>query len=99
LNTIFYNPDEVNKRLGNIQTSTAAPTIPSMGPCVKDSFSVIAPINGAIIDKRINLITEGIESFMASNLRELPKDNALTIAEYIHSMKSEINLSDSYRSY
>ena len=34
---------------------------------------------------------------MASNLRKLSKDNALTIVDYIHSMKSEINLSDNYR--
>jgi hypothetical protein len=58
---------------------------------------VIAPVNDAIIDQRIDLITEGIDPFMASNLRKLPKDNALTIVDYILSMKSEINLSDNYR--
>jgi hypothetical protein len=99
LNTILYNSnegidDEVNRRLRN--TPTAA-TISSIGPSVKDNVGAITPNNDAIFDQRIDLITEGIDSFMASNLRELPKDNALTIVNYILSMKSEINLSDNYR--
>jgi hypothetical protein len=99
LNTILYNSneginDEVNKRLRN--TPTAA-IIPSLGPSVKNNVGAIVPNNDAIFDQRIDLITEGIDSFMASNLRELPKNNALTIANYILSMKSEINLSDNYR--
>jgi hypothetical protein len=99
LNTILYNSneeidDEVNRRLINTPTAT---TIPPIGPSVKDNVRAITPNNDAIFDQRIDLITEGIDSFMASNLRELPKDNALTLANYILSMKSEINLSDNYR--
>jgi integrase len=99
LNTILYNSnegikDEVNKRLRN--TPTAA-TIPSIGPSVKNNVSAIVHNNDAIFDQRIDVITEGIDSFIASNLRELPKDNALTMADYIFSMKSELNLSDNYR--
>ena len=36
-------------------------------------------------------------SFFAYNLRELPKENAHTIVNYILSMKNEINLSANYR--
>lgn len=99
LNTILYNShgelrDEVNKSLRNTPTSAAAATIMSTRPSIKDN---VVSNNDAIFDQKIDLITEGIDSFMASNLRELPKDNALTIVNYILSMKSEINLSDNYR--
>jgi hypothetical protein len=50
-----------------------------------------------LFDRKIDLITEGIDLFFASKLRGLPKDNALTIVNYILSMKNEINLSNGYR--
>jgi integrase len=53
--------------------------------------------NDALFDRKINLITEGIGSFFAAKLRELPRDDALIIVNYIISMKNEINLSDNYR--
>jgi hypothetical protein len=56
----------VNRRLRNTPTAT---TIPPIGPSVKDNVGVITPNNDAIFDQRIDFITEGIDSFMASNLR------------------------------
>jgi hypothetical protein len=50
-----------------------------------------------LFNRKIDLITEGLSPFFASNLRGLQKDNALTIVDYIHSMTKEINLSDGYR--
>ena len=45
-----------------------------------------------LIKKSTSLQKE--ETINSYNLRELTKDNALTIANYILSMKNEINLSD-----
>ena len=53
--------------------------------------------NDALFDRKIDLITEGIDPFFASKLRELSEDNALTLINYILTMKNEINLSDGYR--
>jgi hypothetical protein len=50
-----------------------------------------------LFDRKIDLVTEGIESFFGSKLRELLEDNALTIVNYVLSMRNEINLSDGYR--
>lgn len=102
LNTILYNSheelrDQVNKSLRNTPTSAAAATITATRPSITDNVCAVVSNNDAIFDQKIDLITEGIDSFMASNLRELPKYNALTIVNYILSMKSEINLSDNYR--
>ena len=51
----------------------------------------------ALFDRKIDLITEGISPYFASKLRELSKNNALTIIDYVLSMKNEINLSEGYR--
>jgi hypothetical protein len=101
LNTILYNSNEgidneVNRRLRNTPTAT---TILPIGPSVKDNVGAITPNNDAIFDQEIDLITEGIDSFMATNLRELPKDNALTIAKYIvrrYDRSAKLEMSTSY---
>jgi hypothetical protein len=86
----------VNKRLRNTSTTTAA-AIASTRPSVKDDVSAIVHNSNAVLDQKIDLITEGIDLFIASKLKELPNENALTIVNYILSMKNEINLSDNYR--
>lgn len=99
LNTILYNwqegiNNEVNKRRSNTTTATAATTARlSIG----DNAYAAAANNDSLFDTKIDLITEGIDSFFASKIRELSKDNALTIVNYILSMRNEINLSDGYR--
>jgi hypothetical protein len=35
-----------------------------------------------LFDRKIDLVTVGIDSFIGSKHRELPKDNALTIVNY-----------------
>jgi hypothetical protein len=97
LNTILYNwdeeiKDEVNKRrtkTGNIASTTIFFT--------KDNTDAVAPNNDALFDRKIDPITEGIDSFYVSMLKELSQDNALTIVNYILSMKNEINISDNCR--
>jgi integrase len=100
LNTFLYNwkegtNDEVNKRQRNIPTATSSAAIAQRSSISNNIFTV--PNSDALFDRKIDLITEGIEPFFGSRLRELSEDNALTIANYILSMKNEINLSDGYR--
>jgi integrase len=103
LNTILYNwdegiKDEVNKRQRKTSTSITTSAISSTTSSTKDNNDAIAvPSNDALFDGKIDLITEGIDSFFKSNLRELSADNTLTIVNYIISMKNEINISDNYR--
>jgi integrase len=100
LNTVLYNckegtKDEVNKRKGTIPTATPSAVI---GPKPSTSNNISAvPNSNALFDRKIDLITEGIDPFFGSKLRELSVDNALTIVNYILSMRNEINLSNGYR--
>jgi hypothetical protein len=50
-----------------------------------------------LFDRKIDLVIEGIELFFGSKLRELLEDNALTIVNYVLSMRNEINLFDGHR--
>jgi integrase/recombinase XerD len=102
LNTILYNwkeetKDEVNKRRIKT-TSTAAGNIVSTTRLFTiDNIDSVASNNNALFDRKIEIITQGIDSFYVSLLRKLSQDNALTIVNYILSMKNEINISDNYR--
>ena len=79
LNTVLYNRKE--------RTSNEVKKRPS-----KSSLSPISPPDAnSLFDRRIDLVTEGIDSFFASILREILADNALTIVNYVLSMRSEIN--------
>jgi hypothetical protein len=91
LNTVLYNwkegtNNEVKKRLRN---TSASSLLNSLTPSLSDSVSLAAAsVNAdALFDRKIKLVTEGIDSFFGSKLREVPKDNALTIINYILSMK------------
>ena len=101
LNTVLYSwkegtNTEVKKGQGNTSSVSASATTIASGSTI-NNFSAASANNDALLDIKIDLITEGIDLFFASKLRELPKDNALTIVNYILSMKNEINLSDGYR--
>jgi hypothetical protein len=81
-----------------LTTSTAAGNIAStIIFFTKDNIDAVTPNNDALFDRKIGLITQGIDSFYVSLLKELSQDNALTIVNYILSMKNEINISDNYR--
>jgi hypothetical protein len=108
LNTFLYNwkeerNDEVNKREKNTSTTitTSAATIIPTHSIRDNNNNVYAADNtnnnDPLFDRRIDLVTEGIGAFFDSKLRELPYNNALTIIDYILSMKNEINLSDGFR--
>ena len=94
LNTILYNWKEgTNNEVKKRQGKSAAAILPR--PSIGNNVS--AANNDALFDRKIDLITEGIAPYFASKLRELSKNNALTIIDYVLSMKNEINLSDGYR--
>jgi hypothetical protein len=105
LNTVLYNwEEEANNEVkigqGNTSSTSAAAIVPRNH--LEDNLDAAATAATAantdsLFDRKIDLITEGIASFFASKLRELSKDNPLTIIDYILSMKNEINLSDNYR--
>jgi integrase/recombinase XerD len=48
-------------------------------------------------ERKINLITEGLEPLYAKALENISKDNALAIADFILNINIEINLSDNYK--
>ena len=51
-----------------------------------------------LFDRKIDLVTAGLREGHANYLRhQVSQDNALIICNYILAMKTEINLSDSYR--
>jgi len=87
----------VKKGQSNTSSVSASPTIVASRSTINNDVSAAIANNDALFDRKIDLITEGIDLFFASKLRGLPKDNALTIVNYILSMKNEINLSDGYR--
>ena len=81
LNTILYNwneeiKDEVTKRLTKTSApSTTAPTIiTSKRPSIRNNVDTVASNNDALLDRKIDLITQGIDSFYVSLLKELPQD-------------------------
>ena len=88
LNSILYNwdeetKDEVNKRRIKT-TSTAAGNIVSTTRLFTiDNIDSVASNNNALFDRKIEIITQGIDSFYVSLLRNLSQDNALTIVNYI----------------
>ena len=53
-----------------------------------------------LFDRKVDLVTAGLRAYYArclKNEREVSRNNALTICNYVMSMKTEINLSDNYR--
>jgi hypothetical protein len=55
-------------------------------------------VNDSLFERRLELATEGLESSYFNKLKKsLCQTNALTIANYILAMKTEINPSDGYR--
>jgi hypothetical protein len=87
----------VKKGQSNTSSVSASPTIVASRSTINNNVSAATANNDALFDRKIDLITEGIDLLFASKLMGLPKDNALTIVNYILSMKNEINLSDGYR--
>lgn len=50
-----------------------------------------------LFDRKIDIVTSGLEQTIIDHLKTLPKENALIIIKYILAMRMEINLSDNYR--
>jgi hypothetical protein len=56
-------------------------------------------IEDSLFDIKIKMVTAGLILYYRRLLKDISKENALTIAKYILAMKTEINLSDQYRQY
>ena len=106
LNTVLYNRkerlnNEVKKRIGNDSRTTSTSSLAAaIEPNLSGYRVTAAPSyenTDALFDRKIDLVTAGIDQFFSSKLRTLPKHNALTIIDYVLAMKNEINLSDGYR--
>jgi integrase/recombinase XerD len=80
----------VSKRQRKISLTTSSTTRNTLCDIVLSS-------NDTLFERKIGFVTEGLQPFFVSRLKELPQENALTIVDYIISMKNEINLSDNYR--
>jgi len=73
-----------------VTTATTTTTLPRLLP--KDN------ITDALFDRKIEIAAEGLIPYYSKCFYKIPlKENALTLASYVISMKSEINLSSSYR--
>jgi hypothetical protein len=65
---------------------------------VRKSITVTKNDNSdALFDRKIDIITAGLESTIINHLNMLPKENTFIIIKYILAMRMEINLSDNYR--
>lgn len=53
--------------------------------------------DSVLYDRKIDLTTTGLQHAYNKHLREISKENALIICEYIDAMKIEINLSNNYK--
>ena len=53
--------------------------------------------NNALFERKIDDVTSGLTPFVLKLLYKISKENALIIANYITSMRTEVNLSDHYR--
>jgi integrase len=89
LNSTLYNckgnPEIVTK-------VSSEPTI-SFHPSFNNDYTT----KDALYDRKIDIVTEGLEPQYVNRLRTLQPENAITIVNYIQAMRTEINLSDNYR--
>jgi hypothetical protein len=88
LNTILYNQDEeiegeVNKSQRKALASSAVATTITSSMTRPSNRDTVVANNDALFDRKIELISEGIDSFFKSDLRELSHDNALTIVYHV----------------
>jgi hypothetical protein len=65
---------------------------------VTSSRSTNTVIHDTLFDSKIEIASEGLSSRYCNYFYKIPlKENALTLASYVISMKSEINPSNNYR--
>jgi hypothetical protein len=80
----------------NTSASAAASTTETSD--VTTTTTTTAVVEDSLFDIKIEMDTAGLIPYYSRRLlKEVTKENALTIAKYILAMKTEINLSDHYR--
>jgi hypothetical protein len=88
-NTTLYNskrPSEIVEKRGVVAPSSASITPP------------LYSNDHVLFDRKIENITAGLQLQHVKQLKAIHPDNALIIVDYIQALKTEINLSDNYRS-
>jgi hypothetical protein len=94
-NTTLYNskrtPEIVEKRGVIAATTTTTTPSASITPPLYSSDHVL-------FDRKIENITAGLQLQHVKQLKAIHPENALIIVDYIQALKTEINLSDNYRS-
>ena len=76
-------------------TSVAASTAATSDTTTSTTTAVV---EDSLFDIKIEMATAGLIPYYSRRLlKDVTKENSLTIAKYILAMKTEINLSDHYR--
>jgi integrase/recombinase XerD len=79
--------DDDNNNIKNTTITANAAKYDNQRYCYEDPYS----------ERKINLITEGLEPRYANALGNLSKENAIAIVDFILNTKTEINLSDNHK--
>ena len=75
------------KNIKNTAITSNAAKYDNQRYCYEDPYS----------ERRINLITEGLEPLYAKALENIPNENTLAIVDFVLNTKTEVNLSDNHK--
>jgi integrase len=79
-------------------TRTTVPTATSSTTISATAFVVDSSDNDDDYNKKVKLVTEGLQSYHAALLKKQSKQNALAIVDYLLALNTEINPSLAYKS-
>jgi hypothetical protein len=79
--------EDYNNNIKNTTITANAAKYDNQRYCYEDPYS----------ERKINLITEGLEPLYANALGNTSKENAIAIVDFILNTKTEINLSDNHK--
>ena len=83
-------PGDTISRTNNVTTLAEKRGYKTQGETDNHCFSLL-------VERKISKAAAGLSPEYHNLLARLPDDNALTVANYIESMRSEVNPSDHYR--
>ena len=70
----------------------------TLAVCNNDNNNTSQAERNPLFDQKLDIATEGLEPYYLEHLKtRISKENALTIANYVFSMKVETNLSINHR--
>jgi hypothetical protein len=59
--------------------------------------SLGSALSDPLLERKIDMITEGVDPFVIKKLRNLSKENAITITNFLLAINTETNPSNGYR--